>query len=330
MAQEKYGFFNSSGEDARSYDAGDMAAAFHTLASDGVASLDSCLQVTAEGSTMRTLAGYGSAMIRGYCYQLRNDGSGIQAFEHTTEASLSRIDRIVLRLNLAARTIAMVKCIGTAASTPAAPALTRDEETWELSLAQVFIRAGAQEILASDVTDERADGDFCGVIAPEALRPSVLEQMIGDTIEATLDDADLVSFAEQTLETAQKAQARANIGAQEAITASGMLKGSGAAVSAAVAGTDYALPVTEIAATLDAEDWEGAQAPYTQAVAVTGMTAAKKGVSVGLSDSATTAQYLAAAAAQLRATAQGTDSVTVTAEGGLPEIDLPILIRIVG
>ena len=136
---------------------------------------------------------------------------------------------------------------------------------------------------------------------------------------------------EQALETAEQAQARANIDAQNKITTSGMLKGDGnGGITPGTAGTDYAAPVTEITGTLSSGAWSGTEAPFTQAVTVSGMTATKKGVSVGLADSATSEQYLAAAAAMLHATAQGTNSVTLTAEGTVPEIDLPILIRVVG
>ena len=243
MAQERYGFFDSSGEDIRSYSSVDMATAFHALASNGVANIGTNLSVTAEGSTMRVLVGYGTAMIEGFYYQLRDDGGALQAFTHTTEAELSRIDRIVLRLDLTARTIAMVKLIGTAAATPEMPALTRNEETYEISLAQVLIRAAAEELLETDITDERENDDVCGLIAPEALRRSTIEQMINDAIDQALQEemTDVLRYSAQTLDTGKKTQARTNIDAQQKVTASGMLKGNGSGgVSAAVEGTDYA------------------------------------------------------------------------------------------
>ena len=328
MAQERYGFFNSTAEDERSYDMADMAAAFHTLASDGVADAGTCLRVSAEGSTMRTLVGYGAAMIRGFYYQLRDNGGAIQAFSHGTEAELDRIDRIVLRLDLTARTALLVKKIGAAASTPEAPALTRGEEVYELSLAQVRVRAGSEEILESDITDERTDDAVCGLIAPEGLRLSRIEQMIEDAIAEA--NADALRFSAQTLTAGQKTQARDNVGAQAKVTGSGLLKGDGnGGVTAATAGTDYGVPAVEVAATLLAAGWTGSAAPFTQDVTIAGMTAAKK-AAAGLALGATTAQYQAALAALLRVTAQGTNTITVTAEGEKPAVDLPILVQIVG
>jgi hypothetical protein len=328
MAQERYGFFNSTAEDERSYDSADMATAFHSLASNGVAALGTNLQVTAESGTMRTLVGYGTAMIQGYYYQLKDDGSGVRAFAHTTEAELARVDRIVLRLDLAARTIALVKRIGVASSTPAAPELTRSEETYEISLARVLIRAGACEVLSTDITDERDEDTVCGLIAPESLRRSEIVQLIADAIDA--ETGDVLRSCEQELEESAQAQVRTNIDAQRKITASGLLKGNGdGGVMEAEGGEDYGIPAVEVSATLASTSWSGSAAPYTQGVSVSGMTAAKKAFA-GLPATATQAQYKAAAKAKLRVSSQGTDTVTVTAEGTKPTISIPILVTMVG
>ncbi len=90
-----------------------------------------------------------------------------------------------------------------------------------------------------------------------------------------------------------------------------------------------AVQANDITAMLAAASWTGTEAPYTQTVAASGVTAASK-IFVGLADTATDAQYTAALGALLRATAQGVDSVTITAIGALPETDIPVLIRIVG
>ena len=332
MAQEKFGFFESSGEDIRSYSAADMAAAFHALASNGVTDADTCLRVTAEGSTMRTLVGYGTAMIEGHYYRLRDDGSGIQAFTHTTEAELSRIDRMILRLDLAARTISLEKVIGMAAATPEAPALTRNAETYEISLAQVLVRAGADELLPSDITDERADDAACGVIAPESLRRSAIAEMIDNAIEAAIaeENADVLRLSQQTLTESEQAQARENIDAvKKTGTSTAIQKGDGNGdTEDAVPGEDYGAPVAERTAVLSAS-WSGSTAPFTQAVTVSGMTTAKKAI-VGLPATVSQAQYLAAMEAMLRVSSQGTNTITITAEGTKPTISIPVLIEILG
>ncbi|MEF9880669.1 MAG: hypothetical protein RR975_14730 [Clostridia bacterium] len=170
MAQELYRFFNSSQTDLREYDAGDLASLMRTLAADGVAGLGGCLQVTAEGSTMRTRVGYGSALLRGYQFELRDDGAGIRAYTHGASANGSRIDRVVVRLDLKARKLSMEVKTGTAASNPVPPALTRAGEIFEISLAQVNIRQGATALTSADIVDERSDENACGAAVSAALR----------------------------------------------------------------------------------------------------------------------------------------------------------------
>ena len=80
------------------------------------------------------------------------------------------------------------------------------------------------------------------------------------------------------------------------------LKGNGSVVAQAQAGTDYAAPAADTTATLSTT-WTGSAAPYTQAVAISGMTADAK-IEVGLASNATAEEYAAAAAAQLMCTAQ--------------------------
>ena len=328
MAQEQYGFFNSTENDPRNYDADDMAQAFGTLASTGVADGIDCLRVTANGTILRSRIGYGKAMINGYFYQLKDDGGGLLAFDHTAEESLNRIDRLALRLDLTARTVTAVKLIGIAASSPVAPALTRNDEIYEISLAQVRITAGATALIAADITDERDDDAVCGLIAPESLRRSFVLQTIHDVIDE--ETADAVRFSEQALSETEQEQARGNLAAQQRITATGLLKGDGnGAVTAAVSNTDYAPALRVYTRTITVDDWVGTEAPFTCTVSVTSLLAASNAI-VGVRSDATTAQYLAAVEALLRVTAQADGSFTVSAEGVKPDRLIPIYLYILG
>ena len=80
-------------------------------------------------------------------------------------------------------------------------------------------------------------------------------------------------------------------------------------------------------ATLLASGWVTANDITTQDVTVAGVTATSNGI-VGLPTSATAEQREAARAALLAPTAQSTNSLTITADGDIPEIDIPIEVAI--
>lgn len=80
-----------------------------------------------------------------------------------------------------------------------------------------------------------------------------------------------------------------------------------------------------IAATLSASGWSGNK----QTVSVAGMTAFAE-ADVGLAMSANAEQVTAAAGAMLLATAQAQNSITITAFGTAPTVDIPIMVRVRG
>ena len=125
---------------------------------------------------MTVLVGTGTAMVQGrFC---ENDAALTLAVP-AAHATYPRIDRVVVRLNASpGRTIDIVVKPGTAAPTPAAPALTRTAETWELSLAQVRVEAGATLILSAKITDERGNTSLCGVACPVYV-PSTQLEVVG-------------------------------------------------------------------------------------------------------------------------------------------------------
>ena len=112
-----------------------------------------------------------------------------------------------------------------------------------------------------------------------------------------------------------------SISTDTASSITGLLKGNGGNVAAAVAGTDYATPVVDIVVTASASAWSD----NTITLSVTGVMADSK-LEIGLSETATDEQYVAATAAQIRATGSGDGTVTLKAVAA-PSIDLAILIR---
>ncbi len=82
-------------------------------------------------------------------------------------------------------------------------------------------------------------------------------------------------------------------------------------------------------ATLTTAGWTGSSAPYTQEVTVTGVTASNN-VLFDISMGVTTEQYEAAMDAQLKATGQSSNKVTIKAFGDKPTVNIPVQFVILG
>lgn len=76
--------------------------------------------------------------------------------------------------------------------------------------------------------------------------------------------------------------------------------------------------------TLAANGWSG----NSQTVSVTGVTASSNG-QVGIAQTATAAQVRAASDASLRITGQAAGTITIVADGEVPDIDIPLTVIIV-
>ena len=191
MAKEFFGYFDSVEGDERSYDASEFAYLLRTATQDGVTSHNGGgLGVTADGMGMETIVSAGGILIGGYLYVLSDDGGKAYTLAHSASGAAERIDRIVARLNLNgnAREITLRILEGTPSASPVPPVLTRTAQIYELSIAQVRIRAATATILASDITDERADEAVCGHAVPVWLRQAELD---GQYSHCALTDAQI-------------------------------------------------------------------------------------------------------------------------------------------
>jgi hypothetical protein len=159
---------------SRTYSADVVARILSKYFRNGVFSDDdSSLQVLeADGMTVDVQPG--DALINGHhFYEEAVRTLTVQA----ANATLDRIDSVVLRLNLAvdALTIDLYVVHGTAASTPTAPDLTRNASVYELGLANLFIAKNTTTITQQRITDTRLDSTRCGIVA----------SIIGDTDTST-------------------------------------------------------------------------------------------------------------------------------------------------
>lgn len=157
---EKSGFFNSSDGD-RVYDATDFAAYFGNLVSNGVFYASATNLQATPGNGLAVSVAAGSAWINGYRYENTDD---LNLPLTTANGSNPRIDRIVVRLSQVSRSIQLAVVAGTPAATPAAPALTRTSDVYELGISDVLIPAAATSIATNNITDTRLNTNLCGLV----------------------------------------------------------------------------------------------------------------------------------------------------------------------
>lgn len=152
-------------ENGITYDADD-ASGFLSTRLSGVYSADEDFAVTANGGLTVTVSA-GQAWVR----PARFRGRSIIMEQPETvtltaaDAVRSRIDRLVLRYDAAARKTRLQVLEGTPDSaSPTAPEITRTALVYDLCLAEIRRPAGSTEITAADITDTRADEAVCGVM----------------------------------------------------------------------------------------------------------------------------------------------------------------------
>lgn len=152
-------------EDGITYDADDASGYLATRLS-GVYSAEEDFAVTAQGG-LSVQVSAGQAWVR----PARFKGRSIIMEQPTTvvlteaDPVRSRIDRIVLRYDAAAKKTRLQVLDGTPDSaSPTAPDITRTELVYDLGLAEIRRPAGSTAVTAADITDTRADETVCGVM----------------------------------------------------------------------------------------------------------------------------------------------------------------------
>jgi hypothetical protein len=111
------------------------------------------LKVTAPGTGMTVSLAAGQAMIRGLYYY---NTTALTLAVTTANATLPRIDSVVLTLDPTANTITASVLAGTAAASPVAPTLTQtDAATYQFLLANIAVAAATATISSGNVTDSR-------------------------------------------------------------------------------------------------------------------------------------------------------------------------------
>ena len=152
-------------ENGITYDADDASGYLATRLS-GVYSAEEDFSVTAQGG-LSVQVSAGQAWVR----PARFKGRSIIMEQPTTvvlteaDPVRSRIDRVVLRYDAAAKKTSLQVLDGTPDSAaPAAPEISRTALVYDLCLAEIRRPAGSTSVTAADITDTRADETVCGVM----------------------------------------------------------------------------------------------------------------------------------------------------------------------
>lgn len=157
-------FFDAVSGD-RSYDAAALAALLRSLVQrDGVVyGYGGGLAVSAtDPVSMNVSVALGAAFVQGRMFEVHT-AAELKAIG-AADPTLPRIDRVTVKLDNSAgvRSVTLAVKAGTPAASPTPPSLQRDGTVWELSLAQVYVAAGATSISAANITDERSNETVCG------------------------------------------------------------------------------------------------------------------------------------------------------------------------
>lgn len=203
MAELYYPFesINTGTVDEPVYDraiTAEMERSFNKLRyTNGVfSSVGSGLAVSAN-SNMIVTVGAGGAHIEGAMYV---NTVPLNLTVEASNASLNRIDRVVLQFNtsVSVRSVRALIRTGTAATNPVAPELRQESNLFEIALADIYVKKGATGIAQSAITDQRLNSALCGFVVA-AIPSSVdttglfdqyqtaLNEWL-DTVAAALDD----------------------------------------------------------------------------------------------------------------------------------------------
>lgn len=124
------------------------------------------LPVSATG-TMNVTVGSGIAWLHydtfAGCVYANTDNRTLTV--EMSDASYDRIDRVCIRLEMLNNACYLYIKKGTAAASPSAPALQRDNVAYEISVAQIRVGVGVTAINAGNITDDRLNGDVCGLMS---------------------------------------------------------------------------------------------------------------------------------------------------------------------
>lgn len=163
------GFFDAvdqgGGDYDREYSAATFAHYFSLLVQNGVFPDPSTgMQVKASTSPdMHVSVQPGNGWVNGYYITVKADAPE-QLTVPTANPSLSRIDSVIMGLNYVDREVQLYIKSGAVSASPSAVSLQRDNDLYELELAQITVSAGMASITQASITDMRSNTSRCGIV----------------------------------------------------------------------------------------------------------------------------------------------------------------------
>ncbi len=163
---EKYFPFDGQlvdGKSDRVYYANDFTNYFKPFFRNGIfASQGDGLMVLSLDDNMFISLMDGRSIIEGHGYQNDNKDGVKKMRIANSDIAQDRIDIVVNRLNRVDRMITTIVIKGELSDAPVPPAIVRNDDYYDLKLAEVYVRSGVDKIQQADITDFRGDEDACG------------------------------------------------------------------------------------------------------------------------------------------------------------------------
>ncbi len=143
----------------RSYNADDFSIYLDKIVGNGVFPNPSTSLQARATSGMNVAIGAGQAWIDGHKIIVTADE--VLTLD-PADTLLDRIDRIVVYCDYTTREMGIDILKGEKAASPVAPAITRNNNRYEMSLATIRVKKQVTAITDSVITDTRADSNVCG------------------------------------------------------------------------------------------------------------------------------------------------------------------------
>lgn len=180
MAEKSFPWADNNGD--REYNDTDFAEYYASLFSTGVfMNVGDALKVSQSPTLgMRVNIGAGAALINGRIYY---NTEAIALTIPVASNLQDRTDSVVVRLDLAQRTIALMY-------KPNDTAVIRNDLIYELQLATINVPKSANSVTSANITDKRPDETVCGYASPfEKVSVSGLEEKYQQMLENVHNDA---------------------------------------------------------------------------------------------------------------------------------------------